>query len=47
VCFRSSFSFNTIVMDDGSDEHIFNTLCNNLRAVSLQLIFQLNLFELN
>jgi hypothetical protein len=29
--------FNTIVKDDGSDEHVFNTLCNNLHPISFQL----------
>jgi hypothetical protein len=28
--FGVCFFLNIIVMDDGSDEHIFNTLCNNL-----------------
>jgi hypothetical protein len=33
--FQSFFSFNTIVMDIGSDDKIFTTLCNNLHIVSL------------
>ncbi len=36
---------NTIIVDDESDKHVLNTLCNNLYLISLQLNF--NFIELN
>jgi len=34
---RIVFFFNTIVVDGGNDEHIFNALCINLHPISCQL----------
>jgi len=34
--FRSFFSLNNIITNDGSDKHIFNVLCINLHSVFLQ-----------
>jgi hypothetical protein len=33
ICLFEVLFFNIIVMDDGNDKHIFNTLCTNLHLI--------------